>query len=196
MALEYDCARWLQVARGRSFNYLNPRPEDFNIEEIATALARQTRFAGHMRMDYPEIYSVAQHSVLVAKLADNKLAGLLHDVHEFVLGDMGTPLKCLYDDLVPGFRKTQNRISDLIDQWVCDCIHFDVRELHSQAIKQADLKALATEKRDIMAACENPWLPLPEPDTEIIQPMTWQQARDAFLECYYTCPFETFTENA
>lgn len=174
----------MQSAKGRAFEFLNPKPEDFDIVEIATVLSKKTRFEGHTSLNFDGIYSVAQHSVLVSKLASNKLAGLVHDIHETWVGDWITPFKGCLEELNPGFRKALARVTDLIDEEFCDFLGIDVRELHSQDTKLADLRALATEKRDVMEVPPIPWIELPEPDSEIIKPMPWQEARDRFLDAF------------
>jgi hypothetical protein len=182
MALEYECNQeWMQTAKGKAFEFLNPNKEHFDIVEIAAVLAKKTRFEGHTSLNFDGIYSVAQHSVLVSKLAPNKFAGLLHDVHETWVGDWITPFKCQLEDLCPGFRKTLSRVTDTIDECVCEWLGIASDDLHSPAIKHADLRALATEKRDVMEHPPLPWIDLPEPDSEIIKPMTWKEARDLFL---------------
>jgi len=45
---------------GRTIYYKEPSPEEINILDIATALSRECRYAGHAS----HFYSVAQHSVL------------------------------------------------------------------------------------------------------------------------------------
>jgi len=82
----------------------NPRGKDIIIEDIAHGLSRQFRFGGMFRD-----YSVAQHSLVVAKaVADNwdgvgdlqtvmKVA-MLHDAAEAYLRDMPTPAKQMLPD--------------------------------------------------------------------------------------------------
>lgn len=72
-------------------NVFDPKPEMFCIEDIAHALSHQCRFGGHL----PEFYSVAQHSVICAKLASdkNKLTALMHDSSEAYLLDIPRPIK-------------------------------------------------------------------------------------------------------
>lgn len=182
----------MQSARGNALRFMDIRPEQIDIVEIATVLARLPRFTGHYRMDIIEAgYSVAQHSVIVSHLAPDPVAGLMHDVHEFIVGDMGTPLKAQLEDLCPGFRKALYQLTDRIDQAVCEAFLLDPRTLHSQETKIADLKALATEKRDLMAPPPEPWIELPDPAEEVIQPMTTRQARDAFLARFYELELHT-----
>ena len=76
---------------GRSVDLLNPRPEQICIDDVAHALANLCRFTGHTDRHY----SVAQHSVMVARSCPPELAlqGLLHDAHEAYIGDWSAPLK-------------------------------------------------------------------------------------------------------
>jgi len=83
-----DCIR---TNSGIFMNVFSPEPDMFCIEDIAHALAAQPRFAGHLNRHY----SVAQHSVLAARMAKkkNKLATLLHDSTEAFILDMPSPIK-------------------------------------------------------------------------------------------------------
>ena len=85
---------------GRILDLLDPTPVDIEIEDIAHGLAFVARWNGQTRGDFP--YSVAEHSLLVedifAKLdpyapAKWRLAALLHDAPEYVIGDMISPVK-------------------------------------------------------------------------------------------------------
>ncbi len=176
---------WLQSARGRAVYYLNPKPDDFDLVETATALARITRFVGQCKLDFEGSYSVAQHSVLVSELcSEYPKAALLHDAHEQYAGDLPTPFKVTMEQVCPGFKAGLRRVTDLLDEALAEKFGIDVRDLHAQAVKIADLRALATEKRDVMAPPPQPWIDLPEPDSRTIQPMTWYEARDAFIARY------------
>jgi 5'-deoxynucleotidase YfbR-like HD superfamily hydrolase len=85
---------------GRRLDLIDPSPLDIEISDIAHGLARVARWNGQTRG--PEIFSVAQHSLLVEELfgllapeSDNaaRLAALLHDAAEYVIGDMISPFK-------------------------------------------------------------------------------------------------------
>ena len=91
---------WQRMLSGRRLDLIDPSPLDIEIADIAHGLARVARWNGQTRG--PEIFSVAQHSLLVeaifAKLdpaADRaaRLAALLHDGPEYVIGDMISPFK-------------------------------------------------------------------------------------------------------
>jgi hypothetical protein len=84
---------------GRRLDLIDPSPLDVEIGDIAHGLARVARWNGQTRG--PEIFSVAQHSLLVEALFDSRapapakarLAALLHDAPEYVIGDMISPFK-------------------------------------------------------------------------------------------------------
>ncbi|HXX50601.1 MAG TPA: HD family hydrolase [Xanthobacteraceae bacterium] len=90
---------------GRRLDLLDPSPLDIEIEDIAHGLARVARWNG--QTGGPYIYSVAQHSLLVEALArarvprletSRRLAVLLHDAPEYVIGDMISPFKAVIGD--------------------------------------------------------------------------------------------------
>ena len=89
-----------RMLSGRRLDILSPSPLDIEIEDIAHGLARVARWNGQTTGKYG--YSVAQHSLLVEALfVQNapsmsqkwRLACLLHDAAEYVIGDMITPFK-------------------------------------------------------------------------------------------------------
>jgi 5'-deoxynucleotidase YfbR-like HD superfamily hydrolase len=91
---------WQRMLSGRRLDILNPSPFDVEIEDIAHGLARVARWNGQTRGGV--IFSVAQHSVLVAEIcglldpsapARWRLFALLHDAPEYVIGDMISPFK-------------------------------------------------------------------------------------------------------
>jgi 5'-deoxynucleotidase YfbR-like HD superfamily hydrolase len=91
---------WQRMLSGRRLDLLDPTPMDIEIEDIAHGLAFVARWNGQTIGDYA--YSVAEHSLLVEDLfgmlvpqADPKwrLAALLHDAPEYVIGDMISPVK-------------------------------------------------------------------------------------------------------
>nr|WP_121060867.1 HD family hydrolase [Chachezhania antarctica] len=85
---------------GRRLDLLDPTPLDIEIEDIAHGLAFVARWNGQTKGDFA--YSVAEHSLLVeeifARIAPSapvkwRLAALLHDAPEYVIGDMISPVK-------------------------------------------------------------------------------------------------------
>lgn len=82
---------WIQTYSGGKFWPLDPRADELDIVDIACALSRVCRYAGHTR----RFYSVAEHSVLVSRHVDPEYAreALMHDASEAYIGDMTRPLK-------------------------------------------------------------------------------------------------------
>ncbi len=95
---------WQRMLSGRRLDLLDPSPLNIEIEDIAHGLARVARWNGQTKG--PNIYSVAQHSLLVEVIAHQgarldrkrRLAVLLHDAPEYVIGDMITPFKAVIGD--------------------------------------------------------------------------------------------------
>jgi len=91
---------WQRMLSGRRLDLLDPSPLDIEISDIAHGLARVARWNGQTSGDHA--FSVAQHSLLVEALfsdlvpqasATDRLAALLHDAPEYVIGDMISPFK-------------------------------------------------------------------------------------------------------
>lgn len=85
---------------GRRLDLLDPTPVDIEISDIAHGLAFVARWNGQTQGDWP--YSVAEHSLLVEDILTRlnlgietrwRLAALLHDAPEYVIGDMISPVK-------------------------------------------------------------------------------------------------------
>lgn len=96
---------WQRMLSGRRLDLLDPTPVDIEIEDIAHGLAFVARWNGQTRGDYA--YSVAEHSLLVEAIftriaprapAKWRLAALLHDAPEYVIGDMISPVKAAIGD--------------------------------------------------------------------------------------------------
>ncbi len=91
---------WQRMLSGRRLDLLEPSPLDVEIEDIAHGLARVARWNGQTHG--ANAFSVAQHCVLVEQLVGKfypdidprwRLAALLHDASEYVIGDMISPFK-------------------------------------------------------------------------------------------------------
>lgn len=85
---------------GRRLDLLDPSPGDIAIEDIAHGLARVARWNGQTIGDHA--FSVAQHVLVVEDIATAlnptwpahwRLASLLHDAAEYVIGDLISPFK-------------------------------------------------------------------------------------------------------
>lgn len=109
---------WQRMLSGRRLDLLDPTPVDIELEDIAHGLAFVARWNGQTTGDWP--YSVAEHSVLVERLvgviapatpAKWRLAALLHDAPEYVIGDMISPVKAAVG---PGYGALDARLTAAI----------------------------------------------------------------------------------
>jgi uncharacterized protein len=91
---------WQRMLSGRRLDLLDPSPFDIEIEDIAHGLARVARWNGQTYGDHA--FSVAQHCMLVEDILAQlkpgiaqrwRLAALLHDAPEYVVGDLISPFK-------------------------------------------------------------------------------------------------------
>jgi 5'-nucleotidase len=91
---------WQRMLSGRRLDLLDPSPLDVEIEDIAHGLSRVARWNGQTVGRWA--FTVAQHSLLVEGLVGRfrpkaprtwRLAALLHDAPEYVIGDLITPFK-------------------------------------------------------------------------------------------------------
>jgi 5'-deoxynucleotidase YfbR-like HD superfamily hydrolase len=96
---------WQRMLSGRRLNLLDPSPLDVELDDIAHGLARVARWNGQTVGGH--IFSVAQHSLLVEAIASHldpdmsrewRLAVLLHDAPEYVIGDIISPFKAVIGD--------------------------------------------------------------------------------------------------
>lgn len=103
---------------GRRLDLLDPSPMDVEIEDIAHGLARVARWNGQTRGDHA--FSVAEHSVVVEDICSQlqpgleprwRLAALVHDAPEYVIGDMISPFKAA---LGPGYKDIEKRLERAI----------------------------------------------------------------------------------
>ena len=93
---------WQRMLSGRRLDLLDPSPLDIEIADIAHGLARVARWNG--QTSGAHIFSVAQHTLLVEAVMREqtprvdvrlRLAALLHDAPEYVIGDMISPFKAV-----------------------------------------------------------------------------------------------------
>lgn len=105
---------WQRMLSGRRLDLLNPSPLDIEIEDIAHGLSRVARWNG--QTVGPHIFSVAQHSLLVEAIGGLldpsvsrpwRLALILHDAPEYVIGDIISPFKAVIGD---AYKATEGRL--------------------------------------------------------------------------------------
>jgi len=147
----------MQTYSGR-FYPLDPRPEEFEIEDIALSLSRINRYNGHN--DAP--ISVAQHSVQCVDLVDIMEVGteeevhqvkrymLMHDATEAYVGDMVRPLK----SIIPQFGEIEAGV------WKACVERFEIKLIDPKTIKFYDNLACSWEKRNLCTSYEE-WPRMP-----------------------------------
>ncbi len=179
-------SRDMSVGRGRVLvDPFHMSEADIAIEDIAKSLSRQCRFLGHTTRPY----TVAEHSLLVSRqfdCPDLAMWGLLHDAAETYLGDWPRPIKkyVMFDldwigyvgGMVP-FRDVEMVILLLVARR----FHLS-RNLPMEIptpVRQADDRALMTERRDLFYRDSAAW-----PDAPDVRPfrqkISWKvpQAHD------------------
>ena len=105
---------WQRMLSGRRLDLLDPSPLDVEIADIAHGLARVARWNG--QTNGAHIFSVAQHTLLVEAVMREqqpridtgvRLAALLHDAPEYVVGDMISPFKAVIGE---SFKAVEKRL--------------------------------------------------------------------------------------
>ncbi|WP_232830342.1 YfbR-like 5'-deoxynucleotidase [Oceanicella sp. SM1341] len=109
---------WQRMLSGRRLDLLDPSPFDIEIEDIAHGLAFVARWNGQTMGAWP--YSVAEHSLLVEEFfcliapeapVQWRLAALLHDAPEYVVGDMISPVK---HTIGADYRELEDRLMQAV----------------------------------------------------------------------------------
>jgi uncharacterized protein len=176
---------------GRRLDLLDPSPLDVEIADIAHGLARVARWNG--QTGGAHIFSVAQHTLLVEAVlrqqkpridARFRLAAMLHDAPEYVIGDMISPFKAVLDG---DYKAVEKRLLAAIH------IRFGLPPVLAdeitQAIKAADRGAAYLEATELAGFAEgearrlfgrDPGLPLAM-QQEYLTPWTAAKAEKQFL---------------
>lgn len=173
-----DRGPWQQTHSGRAFFLGDPRPEEVHFADIAHALSNQCRYNGHSQV----FYSVAQHAVKVSEWmqedglsADLCFAGLHHDSAEAYTGDIVSQVKFL----VPAFRDLEDAVEDA----VFHALGIDMNDEVAGIVKEYDLLALSTERRDILSmnTTTYTWGDIPTPHDAELTPWSPGIAKDKFV---------------
>lgn len=124
---------YIGLQDARTFDFMNPVPDNLKIEDIANALSKLCRFTGHTN----RFYSVAEHSVRVSRMVPDMYAraGLMHDAAEAFIGDVSTPLK----RLIPEYRIVERRVWEAVSK------RFNLGEPTPGLVKEADHQIVVNE---------------------------------------------------
>ncbi|MBR0758613.1 HD family hydrolase [Bradyrhizobium jicamae] len=183
---------WQRMLSGRRLDLLDPSPLDIEIVDIAHGLARVARWNG--QTSGAHIFSVAQHTLLVEAVMRQqlprvdhsfRLAALLHDAPEYVIGDMISPFKAV---LGGDYKVVEKRLLSAIH------IRFGLPPVLAdeitQQIKAADRGAAFLEATHLAGFSEteakrlfgrNPGLP-EATERDYLTPWTAAKAEKQFLE--------------
>lgn len=177
---------------GRRLDLLDPSPFDVEVDDIAQGLARVARWNGQTQGDHA--FSVAEHSVVVEQLCGQlqplwpakwRLAALLHDAAEYVIGDMISPFKAAlgYDykafearlegaiHMRYGLPATlPNKVKGVIKQADKACAFFEATQIAGFSVEEA----------------RNFFGPPPRGVALTIDPLPARAAQDAFLDRFHS----------
>jgi hypothetical protein len=158
---------WFLTAGGNEIDLQYVKANNVVLTDIAHSLAQLNRFNGHAKRPY----SVAEHSLLVLEIVEQlfapasvhcRLVALLHDAHEAYVGDLTTPTKQLVGD---SWNRLEHRAERSVrSAWA---LH-TAAHVWRDAVKQADLIALATERAQLMPPSATLF-----PCLVHVQPVTW-----------------------
>ena len=167
----YVCGETFEVDEEKSTFYL---------DDIAHAISNLCRFAGHTK----QFYSVAQHSVLVARIVAANAAvdaefdeaaynmvcaqALFHDASESVLADIPSPMK----RLLPQYKALETNVQG----WMMRKL--GLPEGDHKLVKVADKVACATESLYLMGENVEPQL---QPLDMVILPLHPAAAEGDFI---------------
>ncbi len=186
-----DTRAWQRMLSGRRLDLLDPSPLDIEVEDIAHGLARVARWNGQTHGAH--IFSVAQHTLLVEAVLRAqiprvdyriRLAAMLHDAPEYVIGDMISPFKAVIGG---SYKQVEKRLLSAIH------VRFGLPailpgEIEKQ-IKAADMGAAYLEATQLAGFGEteakrlfgrDPKLP-PPIQQEYVVPWSATKAERAFL---------------
>ncbi|MCB8820264.1 HD family hydrolase [Microvirga rosea] len=187
---------WQRMLSGRRLDLLNPSPLDVELDDIAHGLARVARWNG--QTEGPHIFSVAQHSLLVGAIADHldpglppssRLAVLLHDAPEYVIGDIISPFKSVIGD---AYKVVEHRLLGAIH------VHFGLPSepgaVLKRFIKRADRQAAFLEATHLAGFSREEAVrifgrpePLPRTVHRLLDPWPVAEAEERYRERILAC---------
>ena len=140
---------WMTTASGtdHSLSRASLLGCEYNLDDIAHAGAQINRYNGHARRPM----CINEHQLLCADIAEQLnqpalvvLACLVHDAHEAYTGDAISPVKWALGHVWDEF---ETPIANHLRRWLG---LFSTFAGHRAVIRQIDLMALATERRDLI----------------------------------------------
>lgn len=207
--MTYITGPWLQTLsppispaqfRGGALDLVNPKPEQVGFRAGSIVLGRIPRFGGHTERG---VLSVAQHQSEGAKAIlretgnrDHAAAFLIHDFHEYALGDDATPkleaLACIAIEeagdinaavfIRAVFREAKRRLDAAI--YPAAGLPWPLPYETARAVKAMDMRMCATERNARMAPSPQPWSEIYETAEPVrgvdLSPMSASEAADIY----------------
>lgn len=144
---------WQRTATGKVFYPFAPGQSPIFLEDIVRNLARSPRYNGGIK--WPSHYSVAEHSVLLARYVLETypkrpmlaLQALMHDAAEAYIGDMIRPIK----EVMPLFSELDDQITEAIFE------NFGIDYPFDPIIKQIDTRILLDEEAQVLEPGDRPF---------------------------------------
>ena len=128
----------IRTQAGKWFDFMNPKPSDIHLRDIAFNLANTNRYNGACGT-----YSVAEHCIVGYEFAkrDEAIARawMLHDASEAYLGDMVRPVK----NMCESFRAIENKLQGIINE------RFGVPETFKATVKVIDNTVSDIEEQEL-----------------------------------------------
>lgn len=177
------------LCNGGALDMLAPDPGSVDLAALGEGVAKLARFCGHTPGSF---YSVAQHSVIVggALPADDcgtgipgalRAYGLLHDLHEAVIGDLTVPIKVALVARCPEFLPALERIKADIDRAI-----FTACGLPHPMPASAQQLVEIIDERCARAEAEQLGVTLPpsevHPLAATVKPLGWEAALEQYLD--------------
>jgi len=166
----------MRTASGTSFDFINPKIEQVNIEDVSHYLSNLCRFNGATN----KFYSVAQHSVIVSKMVPEKFMyeGLMHDAAEAYLGDIITPFKRLLQR-ISFFSIITERVEKTV------AIALGAHYPEDKIVKTADTILKSIEAKQFKVHLDYELPEYKNTTNEHIEALSQEDSKKLFLERFY-----------
>jgi hypothetical protein len=176
-----DDKSWMLTFTKRKVKPLDFKPSDVDLEDIATSLAKQCRYNGHVE----GFYSVAEHSVLLSRALERddfpritQFTGLLHDAAETYTGDIIRPLKNAMAQAGWSVKPYELQIEETISN------HFGLPWPWPDVVHQYDTAIIRDEKDQLKFDPSDDWSSYGVPPVGLgveIEGWDWKRARGEFI---------------
>jgi len=170
---------YITTYSGVKFYPIDPRIEDFVLEDIAHALSQVNRANGHTVVPM----SVAQHAVNVATVLKQlgydvrtQFIGLNHDNSEAYMADIPSPVK----EWLPDYAKLEKKVQDIAYEW---CGLGKVTDEEYEIVNLVDKAMFPVECRYVLPHANHPVDPLLQ--DMVIVPWSVEKAKAEFIKLWH-----------